>query len=73
MVCSTAAQSRVKLTHSYSVPASLQVTCLSVLKSSHRTYLSTMFPGLRYLTESIFAEILKTHSSKLLLFTEKYI
>ncbi|OAD56958.1 SPRY domain-containing SOCS box protein 3 [Eufriesea mexicana] len=63
MVCSTAAQSRVKLTYSYSVPASLQITCLSVLKSSHRTYLSTMFPGLRYLTESIFAEILKTHSN----------
>ncbi|XP_016906695.2 SPRY domain-containing SOCS box protein 3-like isoform X1 [Apis cerana] len=63
MVCSTAAQSKMRLTCSCSVPVSLQVTCLSVLKSSHRAYLSTMFPGLRYLTQSIFADILKTHSN----------
>ncbi|KAK1118426.1 hypothetical protein K0M31_015125 [Melipona bicolor] len=63
MVCSTAAQSKIRLTYSCSVPVSLQVTCLSVLKSSHRAYLSTMFPGLRYLTQSIFADILKTHSN----------
>lgn len=69
MVCSTAAHSMMRLTHSCSVPASLSVSCLSVLKSSHRAYLSTMIPGLRYLTQSIFADILKTHSSKL--FTKK--
>lgn len=74
MVCSTAAQSKMRLTCSCSVPVSLQVTCLSVLKSSHRAYLSTMFPGLRYLTQSIFADILKTHSSKFLVsFIKKYI
>ncbi|XP_043793291.1 SPRY domain-containing SOCS box protein 3-like isoform X2 [Apis laboriosa] len=60
---SLAAQSKMRLTYSCSVPVSLQVTCLSVLKSSHRAYLSTMFPGLRYLTQSIFADILKTHSN----------
>ncbi|XP_071868703.1 SPRY domain-containing SOCS box protein 3 [Bombus fervidus] len=64
MVCSTAAYSMMRLTHSCSVPASLSVSCLSVLKSSHRTYLSTMIPGLRYLTQSIFADILKTHSNR---------
>lgn len=69
MVCSTAAHSMMRLTYSCSVPASLSVSCLSVLKSSHRAYLSTMIPGLRYLTQSIFADILKIHSSKL--FTKK--
>ncbi|XP_068982129.1 SPRY domain-containing SOCS box protein 3-like [Bombus flavifrons] len=64
MVCSTAAHSMMRLTHSCSVPASLSVSCLSVLKSSHRAYLSTMIPGLRYLTQSIFADILKTHSNR---------
>lgn len=59
MVSSTAARSRMRLTCSCSVPVSLQIECLSVLNSSQRTYLSTMFPGLRYLTQSIFANILK--------------
>ncbi|XP_034192762.2 SPRY domain-containing SOCS box protein 3 [Osmia lignaria lignaria] len=60
MVSSTAAHSKMRLTCSCSVPVTLQIECLSALKSSQRTYLSTMFPGLRYLTESIFADILKT-------------
>ncbi|CAK9822594.1 SPRY domain-containing SOCS box protein 3 [Anthophora retusa] len=64
MVSSTAAKSIMKLTCSCSVPVSLQVNCLSVLKSSHRAYLSATFPGLRYLTQSIFADILKAPSSK---------
>ncbi|XP_017890042.1 SPRY domain-containing SOCS box protein 3-like [Ceratina calcarata] len=64
MVGSTAAQSRMRLTHSCSAPVSLQLDCLSVLKSSHRAYLSAMFPGLRHLTQSIFADILKTDENE---------
>ncbi|KOC64761.1 SPRY domain-containing SOCS box protein 3 [Habropoda laboriosa] len=64
MVSSTAAQSMMKLTCSCSVPVSLQVKCLSILKSSHRAYISTMFPGLRHLTQSIFADILKAQSNE---------
>lgn len=62
MVGSTAAQSKMRLTHSCSVLASLQLDCLSVLKSSHRAYLSITFPGLRHLTQSIFADILNTEN-----------
>lgn len=64
MVGSTAAQSRMRLTYSCSAPVSLQLDCLSVLKSSHRAYLSAMFPGLRHLTQSIFADILKTDENE---------
>lgn len=64
MVSSSAAQSKVRLTHSCSIPASLQVECLAVLKSSQREYLVAMFPGLRHLSESIFADILKKELRK---------
>ncbi|XP_076666206.1 SPRY domain-containing SOCS box protein 3 isoform X2 [Andrena cerasifolii] len=61
MVCSTAAQSKMRLTYSCSVPASLQTECLAVLKPSHKEYLTAVYPGLRYLSESIFASILQRH------------
>nr|XP_031833860.1 SPRY domain-containing SOCS box protein 3-like isoform X4 [Nomia melanderi]XP_031833861.1 SPRY domain-containing SOCS box protein 3-like isoform X4 [Nomia melanderi] len=59
MVCSTAAQSKMRLSHCSSTPVSLQMECLTALKSSQREYLLKMFPGLCYLFENIFADILK--------------
>ncbi|KAI4500826.1 hypothetical protein M0802_004037 [Mischocyttarus mexicanus] len=58
MVCSTAANSRIIITHCSSVPVSLQMECLSALKPLQKLYLSYAFPGLRYLLKSIFADIL---------------
>ncbi|XP_076233958.1 SPRY domain-containing SOCS box protein 3 [Calliopsis andreniformis] len=65
MVCSTAARSKLRLNHSSSIPVSLQIECLAVLKPSQKEYLSAMFPTLRYLSESIFANILKKRSNKI--------
>lgn len=59
MVCSTAARSKIRITYCCSIPVSLQTDCLSVLKPSHRAYLSVAFPALRYLSKSIFADILR--------------
>lgn len=59
MVSSTAARSKIRITYCCSVPVSLQMDCLSMLKPSHRAYLSAAFPALRYLSESIFADILR--------------
>jgi len=59
MVSSTAAQSKVRITHSCSAPASLQLDCLAVLRPLQRSYLSAAFQGLRYLSKSIFADILR--------------
>lgn len=53
------AQCIMKLTCSYSIPVSLQSACLAVLSPLQRAYLSKTFPGLRYFSESIFAEILQ--------------
>ena len=64
MVCSTAAHSKMRLTYSCSVPASLQTECLAVLKPSQKAYLTAVYPGLRYLSESIFASILQRHLRK---------
>ncbi|XP_015175382.1 PREDICTED: SPRY domain-containing SOCS box protein 3-like [Polistes dominula] len=58
MVCSTSANSKVIITHCSSVPASLQMECLSILQPIQKLYLSYAFPGLRYLLNSIFVEIL---------------
>ncbi|XP_043258069.1 SPRY domain-containing SOCS box protein 3-like [Colletes gigas] len=63
LVGSRNSESKIRLTHSCSVPASLQVECLAVLKSSQREYLSTMLPGLQHLSKSIFADILKKNLS----------
>ncbi|XP_033328159.1 SPRY domain-containing SOCS box protein 3 isoform X2 [Megalopta genalis] len=63
MMCSTAADTKVRLAYCSSVPASLQMECLSMLKPSQREYLLSMFPGLRYLLDSIFAKILETDIS----------
>ncbi|XP_044584002.1 SPRY domain-containing SOCS box protein 3-like isoform X3 [Cotesia glomerata] len=54
-----AANSCMRITQSLSVPASLQMDCLGLLKPLHRSYLSTAFPGLRYLLNSKFAEVLR--------------
>lgn len=62
MVSSTAAQSQVRITRSCSVPASLQLDCLAVLRPLQWSYVSTAFPGLRYLSKSIFADILRKHN-----------
>lgn len=59
MLSSTAAKSLMRVTYSCSVPASLQMDCLSVLRPLHRAYLTSMFPGLNYLSQSVFADILK--------------
>lgn len=53
------AQCRMKLTYSCSIPVSLQTTCLAVLSPLQKAYLSKTFPGLRYLTQNIFADVLK--------------
>ncbi|XP_028045863.1 SPRY domain-containing SOCS box protein 3 isoform X2 [Monomorium pharaonis] len=59
LVSSTMAQCVMKLTYSCSTPASLQTTCLAVLSPSQKAHLSKNFPGLRYLTQNIFADILQ--------------
>ncbi|XP_078035522.1 SPRY domain-containing SOCS box protein 3 isoform X7 [Augochlora pura] len=59
MMCSTAADTKVRLSYCSSAPASLQLECISKLKSSQRDYLLNMFPGLHHLFDSIFAKILK--------------
>ncbi|KAK2583536.1 hypothetical protein KPH14_009491 [Odynerus spinipes] len=59
MVSSTAAKSKIRITYCCSMPVSLQMDCLSMLRPSQRAYLSAAFPGLRYLSESIFADILQ--------------
>lgn len=59
LVSSTMAQCGMKLTCSYSTPVSLQTTCLAVLSPSQKAHLSKTFPGLRYLTQNIFADILQ--------------
>ncbi|XP_008214405.1 SPRY domain-containing SOCS box protein 3 isoform X1 [Nasonia vitripennis] len=59
MICSTAAKSKMKLTCSCSMPASLQIDCLSMLRPIQRAYLKTAFPGLNYLSRSIFADLLQ--------------
>lgn len=61
MVCSTAAKTKMRITYSCSVPASLQMECLPMLTPFHKAYLSTAFPGIRYILESIFADILQRH------------
>lgn len=63
MVCSTAAKSKMRLTYSCSLPVSLQIECLAALRPSDRTYLSTTFPSLHYLSKSIFAKILQRQSN----------
>ncbi|XP_015602242.1 SPRY domain-containing SOCS box protein 3 [Cephus cinctus] len=59
MISSTAAKSRVRITYSCSEPASLQMASLSVMPSLHKTYLAEAFPGLKYITQSIFADVLQ--------------
>ncbi|XP_063972335.1 SPRY domain-containing SOCS box protein 3-like isoform X2 [Diachasmimorpha longicaudata] len=59
MVSSTAAKSSVRIAHSCSVPASLQMECLAILRPCQKSYLNVAFPGLKYLTQSIFADILR--------------
>ncbi|XP_074116270.1 SPRY domain-containing SOCS box protein 3 isoform X3 [Cotesia typhae] len=54
-----AANSCMRITQILSVPASLQMDCLGLLKPLHKSYLSTVFPGLRYLLDSKFAEVLR--------------
>ncbi|XP_043273489.1 SPRY domain-containing SOCS box protein 3-like [Venturia canescens] len=63
MVSSTAAQSQIRITHSCSAPASLQMECLGLLRPLQRSYLTTAFPGLQYLSKSIFADILRKEGS----------
>ncbi|XP_076283437.1 SPRY domain-containing SOCS box protein 3 isoform X2 [Lasioglossum baleicum] len=59
IVCSTAVESKMRLSHCSSVPASLQMECLSLLKPSQMKLLFETVPGLRYLSQSIFTRILK--------------
>lgn len=59
MVSSTAALSKMRLTYSCSIPVSLQTECLALLNPTQKSYINTAFPGLRYLSESIFADVLK--------------
>lgn len=59
LISSTMAQCGMKLTYSCSIPVSLQTICLAVLSPSQKAYLSKTFPGLRYLTQNIFADVLK--------------
>ncbi|KAL0104245.1 hypothetical protein PUN28_017162 [Cardiocondyla obscurior] len=59
LVSSTMAQSIMQLTYSCSIPVTLQTTCLKVLSPSQKAHLSKTFPGLRYLTQNIFADILQ--------------
>ncbi|XP_076283438.1 SPRY domain-containing SOCS box protein 3 isoform X3 [Lasioglossum baleicum] len=64
LVCSTAVESKMRLSHCSSVPASLQMECLSLLKPSQMKLLFETVPGLRYLSQSIFTRILKPKLSK---------
>ncbi|XP_046619569.1 SPRY domain-containing SOCS box protein 3-like [Neodiprion virginianus] len=64
MISSTAAQSKIRITHSSSIPVTLQLECLAALKPSLRTMLLEGFPGLRHLTTSIFANILQSSYTK---------
>jgi len=59
LVSSTMAQCTMKLTYSCSTLVSLQTTCLTVMSPLQKAYLSKTFPGLRYLTQNIFADILQ--------------
>ncbi|KYN01078.1 SPRY domain-containing SOCS box protein 3 [Cyphomyrmex costatus] len=59
LISSTMAQCVMKLTYSCSMPVSLQTICLAVLSPSQKLYLYKKFPGLRYLTNNIFADILQ--------------
>lgn len=59
MVCSTAAKSKMKIMYSCSMPISLQMECLGVLKPCQKEYLHNTFPSLRYLSSSVFTQILK--------------
>ncbi|XP_011642195.1 SPRY domain-containing SOCS box protein 3-like isoform X2 [Pogonomyrmex barbatus] len=59
LVSSTMAQCTMKLTYTCSIPVSLQTTCLPILSPSQKTYLSKTIPGLRYLIQNIFVDILK--------------
>ncbi|XP_012272910.1 SPRY domain-containing SOCS box protein 3-like [Orussus abietinus] len=59
MISSTAAKSKIRVTYSTSIPASLQMDCLSALRPMQKAYLAAEFPALRYLTECVFAEVLK--------------
>ncbi|XP_066586294.1 SPRY domain-containing SOCS box protein 3-like [Prorops nasuta] len=60
MVCSTAAKCKMRITCSSSMPSSLQMDCLAKLTFAQKAYLRNTFPGLHYLSESIFANILQT-------------
>lgn len=53
------AKCEMKLTYSCSIPVSLQTACLAVLSPFQKAYLSKAFPGLRYISENIFADILQ--------------
>ena len=46
------------------MPASLQMECLSALRPIQRDYMKTAFPGLKYLTDSIFADVLRKNTGK---------
>ncbi|KAG5332211.1 SPSB3 protein, partial [Acromyrmex heyeri] len=59
LISSTMAQCVMKLTYSCSISVSLQTTCLTVLSPWQKAYLSKKFPGLRYLIQNIFADILQ--------------
>lgn len=59
VVSSTMAQCVMKLTCSCSISVSLQTTCLTVLSPSQKAYLTKQIPGLRYLTQNVFADILQ--------------
>lgn len=59
LISSTMAQCVMKLTYSCSISVSLQTTCLTVLSPLQKAYLSKKFPGLRYLIQNIFADILQ--------------
>ncbi|XP_014223311.1 SPRY domain-containing SOCS box protein 3-like [Trichogramma pretiosum] len=59
MVCSTAAKSRMKIINSCSVSATLQLHCLSLLKSRQKKELLELYPGLKYKIENIFSKILQ--------------
>lgn len=64
MVCSTAAKSKMRITYSCSVPASLQMECLAILRPIQKAYLNAAFPGLKYLSQSVFAEILQKYKGE---------
>lgn len=59
LISSTMAQCMMKLTCSCSMAVSLQTACLAVLSPAQKEYLSKMFPGLRYLLQNVFTDILQ--------------